>query len=65
MKKLILLLVLLVLLALPMLACSESSGLEPPDDVVNERGALYSIRLAECSRMCEGEVDCIHICVNR
>ena len=64
-RTLVLLLVLLVLLALPMLACSESSGLEPPEDTVNERGALYTMRVAECSRMCEGEVDCIHRCVNR
>jgi hypothetical protein len=65
MRTLVLLVVLLVVLALPMLACSESSGLEPPPDTVNERGALYSIKLARCERMCGGELDCVHRCVNQ
>jgi len=64
-RTLVLLLVLLVLLALPMLACSESSGLEPPDDVVNERGIQHSLDLARCSRLCHGDEGCIHICVNQ
>lgn len=64
-RTLVLLVVLLVVLALPMLACSESSGLEPPEDTVNERGALYTIKLARCSRLCHGDEGCIHICVNQ
>ena len=58
MKKLILLAVLVVVLALPMLACGmEDSQWAPPTPEVNEWGMQHSIDLAACDRLCRGSID--------
>ena len=60
----VLTIVLLVVLALPALACGlPDSGLEPPPYA--DPGIEHSAATAACSRLCGGDADCIHACLTR